>query len=113
MKLPCGPSWSAAGRAGRWGRFVSETRRPGERSTAGADVWVRVRRERGRGAGVSRWAAARGEGERRTLGRRASRAEREPMGRAGHEKERGRAGLVWFPGPYFGFLFLILLLFYF
>ena len=67
----------------RWGQAASETRRPGERSTAGADVWVRVRRERGRGAGVSLWAAAWGEGEGRTLGRRASRAEREPVGRAG------------------------------
>jgi hypothetical protein len=35
----------------RWGQAASETRRPGQRSTAGADVWVRVRRERGRGAG--------------------------------------------------------------
>ena len=35
----------------RWGQAASETRGAGERSTAGADVWVRVRRERGRGAG--------------------------------------------------------------
>ena len=68
----------------RWGQAASETRSPGERSTAGADVWVRVRRERGRNAGVSRWAAARGEGEGRTLGwqrERAWAARREWLGR--------------------------------
>ena len=66
--------WARRGgeEADRWGQAASETRRPGERSTAG----VRVRRERE--------GEARGEGERRTLGwqrERAWAARREWLGR--------------------------------
>ena len=61
-----------------------KTRALAERAS-NADRWARGVGGSGheRVGEVGRWAAARGEGEGRTLGRRASRAEREPVGRAG------------------------------
>jgi hypothetical protein len=78
----------------RWGQAASETRRPGQRSTAGADVWVRVRRERGRGAGRASGLLREGGG---ALGRWRARREksgpcwlRARAGRAGEAGETGR-----------------------
>jgi len=72
----------------RWGQAASETRRPGERSTAGADVWVRVRRERGRGAGRASGLLREGGGGRWAGGARGGRR----AGLAGCGPVRGERG---------------------